>query len=71
MGYLIPSTMPLYAVSVRQYRPLQSRLLQCLNHSKPPCDLLRFPNLSGYEGTFTLWNLKELYLPFKAHRKDL
>lgn len=29
-----------YAVSVRQYRPLQSRFLQCLPRSRPPCGLL-------------------------------
>jgi len=29
-----------YAVPVRQYRYLQSCLLQCMDHSKPPCHLL-------------------------------
>ncbi len=29
-----------YAVSVRQYRYLQSGLLQCMDRSKPPCHLL-------------------------------
>jgi hypothetical protein len=29
-----------YAVSVRQYRILQSRFLQCIPRGKPPCDLL-------------------------------
>src|SRR3954453_17776284 len=29
-----------YAVPVRQYRYLQSRLLQCMDHSIPPCGLL-------------------------------
>ena len=29
-----------YTVSVRQYRILQSRFLQCMPHDKPPCDLL-------------------------------
>ena len=29
-----------YAVSVRQYKYLQSGLLQCMDHSKPPCGLL-------------------------------
>src|SRR3954453_9118148 len=29
-----------YAVPVRQYRYLQSRLLQCMDYSKPPCGLL-------------------------------
>ncbi len=31
-----------YAVSVRQYRILQSRFLHCLSHPKPACDLLMF-----------------------------
>lgn len=31
-----------YAVSVRQYRTLQSRFLHCLDYSKPACDLLTF-----------------------------
>ncbi len=29
-----------YTLSVRQYRTLQSRCLQCIPHGKPPCDLL-------------------------------
>ncbi|RYY45749.1 MAG: hypothetical protein EOO06_15915 [Chitinophagaceae bacterium] len=29
-----------YTVPVRRYRYLQSRLLQCMDHSKPPCGLL-------------------------------
>ncbi len=29
-----------YAVPVRQYRYLQSGLLECMDHSKPPCHLL-------------------------------
>jgi hypothetical protein len=37
---LIHFCQPRYTVSVRQYRSLQSRFLQCLLHSKPPCDLL-------------------------------
>ena len=31
---------PLYTVPVRQYGPLQSRFLQCRDHSQPPCVLL-------------------------------
>ena len=31
-----------YAVPVRQYRYLQSGLLQCMDRSKPPCHLLMF-----------------------------
>lgn len=31
-----------YAVSVRQYRTLQARFLQCNDRSLPPCDLLTF-----------------------------
>ncbi|TRW95582.1 hypothetical protein FNW10_09795 [Flavobacterium gawalongense] len=29
-----------YAVSVRQYRTLSVRFLQCIPHGKPPCDVL-------------------------------
>jgi len=29
-----------YTVSVRQYRILQYRFLQCIGRPKPPCDLL-------------------------------
>ena len=40
-----------YTVSVRQYRILQSRFLQCILHSKPPCDLLIFRSTtSAYKG---------------------
>jgi len=35
-----PFIMASYPVSVRQYRSLQSRLLQCMNYSIPPCGLL-------------------------------
>ena len=45
--HLIHSFMPRYAVPVRQYRPLQSRLLQCTPHGKPPCDLLMLPDVIG------------------------
>ncbi|PKP21196.1 MAG: hypothetical protein CVU05_07300 [Bacteroidetes bacterium HGW-Bacteroidetes-21] len=54
-----------YAVSVRQYRTLQSRCLQCLSHDKPPCDLLMLSALIvthkglptfGRQGT--LWKRK-------------
>ena len=45
--HLIHSFMPRYAVPVRQYRPLQSRLLQCIPHGKPPCDLLMLPDVIG------------------------
>jgi hypothetical protein len=34
-----------YPVSVRQSRSLQSRLLQCLNHLRPPWDLLMLRTL--------------------------
>jgi len=40
MCSLIHFYQPRYTVSVRQYRSLQSRFLQCLFHNKPPCDLL-------------------------------
>ena len=35
-----------YPVSVRQCRRLQSRLLQCKAHAKPPCDLLILPGVT-------------------------
>jgi hypothetical protein len=35
-----PCIIASYVVSVRQYRILQARFLQCILHSKPPCDLL-------------------------------
>ena len=50
--HLIHSSMPRYAVPVRQYRPLQSRLLQCMNCSIPPCGLLRFPDAVGARRDF-------------------
>ena len=42
-----------YTVSVRQYRILQSRFLQCILHSKPPCDLLRFRVVTPAHKGFT------------------
>ena len=39
-----------YAVSVRQYRILQSRFLQCLPRGKPPCDLLMLRILPAHKG---------------------
>ena len=45
-----------YTVPVRQYRILQSRFLQCLLHSKPPCGLLILPRFNqGVWRTFTSW----------------
>ncbi len=38
--YLILTCHASYPVPVRQYRLLQSRFLQCMDHSKPPCGLL-------------------------------
>ena len=35
-----PPHVALYTVSVRQYRSLQSRFLQCMPRDKPHCDLL-------------------------------
>ena len=71
MCYLIHSDMPQYAVSVRQYRPLQSRLLQCIPHGKPPCDLLMLSQSLGTHKRLSLSGclclFKELYWPFRAH----
>jgi len=36
-----------YAVPVRRYRYLQSRLLQCMDHSKPPCGLLKLRSVTS------------------------
>ena len=41
-----PNKYASYTVSVRQYRILQSRFLQCILPSKPPCDLLMLRNLT-------------------------
>ena len=74
MCYLIRSGMPRYAVSVRQYRPLQSRLLQCMNHFKPPYDLLMLPCFTTAHKRLSLSgipSLKELYLSFRAHTLKL
>ena len=35
-----------YAVPIRQYRYLQSRLLQCMDRSKPPFGLLMFRDVT-------------------------
>jgi hypothetical protein len=60
-----------YAVSVRQYRTLQSRCLQCLSHDKPPCDLLMLSALivthkglapSGKERTLVVLPMKILFV---------
>ena len=40
MWHLTRLMQPQYSVSIRQFRLLQSRLLQCISHEKPPCDLL-------------------------------
>jgi len=61
-----------YAVPVRQYRLLQSRLLQCMGHPKPPCDLLMLPGVTLVHKGLTPSGLSFiqrtlLSLPFKAH----
>ncbi|MEI6436718.1 MAG: hypothetical protein WCP32_17985 [Bacteroidota bacterium] len=48
-GIAYPDNYASYAVSVRQYRILQSRFLQCILYSKPPCGLLI---LSGHTPTY-------------------
>ena len=40
MCLLTPYIYASYAVSVRQYRSLPFRFLQCIPHGKPPCDVL-------------------------------
>ncbi|MDP3468477.1 MAG: hypothetical protein Q8S11_09095, partial [Daejeonella sp.] len=50
------------------------RLLQCLGHPKPPCDLLMLPDVTPvHKGLAPSGDsfLKELYLPFKAHTAGL
>ncbi|MDP3467217.1 MAG: hypothetical protein Q8S11_02710, partial [Daejeonella sp.] len=50
------------------------RLLQCLGHPKPPCDLLMLPDVTPvHKGLAPSGDsfLKELYLPFKAHTMDI
>jgi len=59
MWLLTHSDWPLYTIPVRPAlnliggwnRALQSRFLQCIPHSKPPCDLLILPGTTqAYEG---------------------
>ena len=38
--FAYPRFIASYTITVRQYRSLQSRCLQCIPHGKPPCDLL-------------------------------
>ena len=42
-----------YTVPVRQCRILQSRFLQCILHSKPPCDLLMLREVTPAHKGFT------------------
>ncbi|MBI2966406.1 MAG: hypothetical protein HYY40_01155 [Bacteroidetes bacterium] len=67
------TALPLSAVSVRQYRRLQSRLLQCMDYSIPPCGLLQFGALPPPVRDFHPLghSFKELYLPFRAHTRVL
>ena len=64
---LTRTIMPPYSVSVRQYRILQSRFLQCKPHGKPPCDLLmlraRSPRIRD------LHPLEKSHTPLYASRK--
>ena len=48
-----PNSYASYTVPVRQYRILQSRFLQCILHSKPPCDLLMLPVVTPAHKGFT------------------
>ena len=59
-----PDNYASYTVPVRQYRILQSRFLQCILHSKPPCDLLILPDptpackgLPAFGRQVTLWKI--------------
>src|SRR4051795_7012718 len=61
-----------YAVPVRQYRYLQSRLLQCMDHSTPPCGLLMLRVVTPHIRDFhSLASIKELYSSFRAHTRVL
>jgi hypothetical protein len=57
-----PDNYASYTVPVRQYRILQSRFLQCILHSKPPCGLLilsrsigTYKGLPAFGRQVTLW----------------
>jgi hypothetical protein len=46
-----PDNYASYLVSVRQYRILPFRFLQCIPHGKPPCDLLILQDVTpAYKG---------------------
>ena len=66
-----PDNSASYAVSVRQYRTLQSRFLQCSGRPEPPCDLLMLSALivthkglspSGKERTLVVLLMKLLFV---------
>ena len=58
-----------YAIPVRQGNLLQSGLLQCMDHSKPPCHLLKLQDVTPAFKRLSLsgFFLKELYSSFRAH----
>ncbi len=69
-----------YAVPIRQYRYLQSGLLQCMDHSKPPCHLLmlRVINpahkrlaLFGFLLLRTMFTIQGTHMGFGNSRADL
>ena len=71
-SYAVPVRLPRNAVYRGQYRLLQSRLLQCMGHPKPPCDLLMLPGVTPAHKGLTPSGLSFvqrtlLNLPFKAH----
>ena len=45
--FTYPNGYASYAVPVRRYRYLQSRLLQCMDHSTPPCGLLKLRSVTS------------------------
>ena len=79
-----PNKYASYPVSVRQYRTLQSRFLQCKPYDYPPCDLLMlWKSLSTHKGlqhlgylshwifilqVFTLWKIKSHTLRFGVNK---
>ena len=62
-----------YAVRVPQYRYLQSGLLQCMDHSKPPCHLLMFRVINPAHKRLSLFGflfLRTIFTIQGTHRVD-
>ncbi len=62
-----------YAVPVRQYRYLQSGLLQCMDHSKPPRHLLMFPDVTPAHKRLSLsgFLISKSYIYHSGHTQSV